>query len=100
MAAAIARTAHGSGMAAAKIDARTARDRAAASIGPCGVGRGGDVSGPCQPARAGTNCEGVCGSASSRCRSGRIGVAPAGTANATRQPAASAARNILLLTVT
>ena len=90
MAAAIASTAQGSGVAAATSEARIARARAAPSLGPGAARGGGGVSGPYQPARAGTNCEGVCGSASNRCTSGRIGVARAGIAVNTRPMTISA----------
>ena len=83
MATPIARTAHGSGIAAAHSEARTARE----AVSACCGGGGGGVSGPCHPARAGTKGCVACGSASSRLRSGRIGVAVAGTKSNAAKPA-------------
>jgi hypothetical protein len=77
MAAAIARTAHGSGIAAASREARMALAAVLGRSATASRGTGG-VSGPCHPARAGTNCAGACGCESKRWTSGRMGVACAG----------------------
>ena len=87
----IAKTAHGSGIAAAISDARTARAVEALLSVTCAARGGGGVSGPCHPARAGMNCVGVGGEASKRFRSGRMGVARAGKAAVASSRTASAA---------
>ena len=84
MAIAIARTAHGSGIAAATSDALTAFAEVTLCIAAAEARAGAGVSGPCHPARAGTNCAGA-GSASKRLRSGRIGVAWTGTVAAAKE---------------